>query len=323
MDTTGRSLFRGVILEKPCYNIPKAGGVIMKALAMGEILFDIIQEEEYLGGATLNVAVHLARLGVESYVLSGLGADERGTRARNMLEAQQVRMDYLPEVAYPTGTVHVTLHKGIPSYDISENSAWDYMDVDHQEFQEILDTPWELLCCGTLAQRTENNRVLFSQIFRAGNYRHLFFDVNLRTNGYSEEVIQSTMEYTTILKISDEELSTVSRALFGRELEIPLFFQLLLEDYPVEMMILTQGAKGSTIFHEENTKGTLIPAGKVDVVDTVGAGDSFSGAFLASILNDEDPECAAKKGSLLADFVVGHHGATPEMPEDLRKRLVE
>ncbi len=295
----------------------------MKSLAMGEILFDIIQGEEYLGGATLNVAVHLARLGGESYVLSGLGADERGLRAREILEAEQVHMDYLPEVAYPTGTVDVTLHKGIPSYNISPNSAWDYMDVDHQELQEILDTPWDLLCCGTLAQRTENNRVLFSQIFRAGNYRHLFFDVNLRTNGYSDEVIQSTMEYTTILKVNNEELPTVSRALFGRELEIPLFFQLLLEDYPVEIMILTQGSKGSTVFHEENTKGTLIPTGNVTVVDTVGAGDSFSGAFLASLLKDDAPERAARKGSILADFVVGHHGATPEMPEDLRSRLVE
>ncbi len=289
---------------------------------MGEILFDIIEENEYLGGATLNVAVHLARLGVESYVLSGLGADNRGDKARQLLASEEVHTNYLPELSkYPTGTVEVTLEKGIPSYNISKGSAWDNMQLSSEAFQQLLDTPWDLLCCGTLAQRTEQNRILFGQIFKAGNFGDLFFDVNLRPNSYTEEVIQTTMDYTTILKINDEELPIVSRMLFGRELDAPLFFQMLQEDYPVEILILTLGKKGARIFHQDSHKGTLIQAGKVQVVDTVGAGDSFSGAFLASLLHGATPEDAARKGSLLADFVVGHHGATPELTHEVRRQI--
>ncbi len=294
---------------------------MQKTLAMGEILFDIIEGNEYLGGATLNVAVHLARLGAESYVLSGVGADDRAEKARQLLASEGVRTDYLPELAYPTGTVKVTLTDGIPSYNISKGSAWDNMDLDNQEFREILDTPWDLLCCGTLAQRTENNRVLFSQIFRAGNFRHLFFDVNLRPDSYNDEVIQTTMEYATILKINDEELPVVSRALFGRELEMPLFLQLLFEDYPVEILLLTRGAKGASVYYDEHPKGVHIPAGKVHVVDTVGAGDSFSGAFLAFLLRGDSPEEAARKGAIMADYVVTQHGATPTLTEEMRRQL--
>ncbi len=292
-----------------------------KSLAMGEILFDIIEGEEYLGGATLNVSIHLARLGVESYVLSGVGPDQRGTKAKDILHSEGVRTEYLPEVGYPTGIVEVFLEEGIPTYNISTGSAWDNMDLENNQLREILDTPWDLICCGTLAQRTENNRVLFSQILRAGNYEHLFFDVNLRKDSYSDEVIQTTMDYATIVKINDEELSTISRVLFGRELEAPLFFQLLQEDYPTEIFILTLGAKGAIIYDMENPHGVTIPAGSVPVIDTVGAGDSFSGAFLAALLQDESPEEAGRKGSLLADFVVQHHGATPQLTREIQATL--
>lgn len=297
----------------------------MKTLSFGEILFDRIDGDDYFGGASANIAVHLSRFGAESYMLSALGQDVLGNVASEFLASEKIKSDYIySSPHHPTGVVEVQVTNGIPSYDIREGSAWDCITPDDESLRKMMAEKWDLLYCGTLAQRTESNRRLLNTVLENGDYKELFFDVNIRQNYYSKEIIENTMKYTSILKLNDEELPLVSKLLFASEMSAEDFFAKAREEYPLKLLVLTCGPEGAELYHEE-TKGKAlkIPSSKVFVIDTVGAGDSFSGTFLSYYLKGDSLEKAAKKASLVADFVVGHSGATPLLDENILEALAK
>jgi fructokinase len=295
----------------------------MKTLSFGEILFDRIEGEHYFGGAPANVAVHLSRFGAASHMLSALGDDVPGEEAREILAEEGIRLDYVftsPDA--PTGIVEVQVVEGIPSYDIREGSAWDSISPDKESLDKLLKENWDLIYCGTLAQRTEGNRALIMKVLEEGQYRHIFFDVNIRQNYYSAEIIRETLRYSTILKLNDEELPLVSRLIYKEDLKGEEFFARASADFPLELLVLTLGPDGSELYHKDTEgKALPVPSGKVSVVDTVGAGDSFSGTFLSCFLRGESLEEAGRKASLVADFVVSQSGATPRLTPELQAEL--
>ncbi len=295
----------------------------MKTLSFGEILFDRIDGTDHFGGAPVNVAVHLARLGAESYMLSALGDDEPGAEAERILKRENLKTDFLQTgSSHPTGLVEVTVHEGIPAYDIKEGAAWDCIELSREQLEKLKSLELDLMYCGSLAQRTESNRKLLHELLPSLHYRHLFFDVNLRQEYYSEDVIRETIVYTTLLKLNDEELPVISKLLFGTELSGREFFEKASKEYKLEMLVLTLGPSGAEIYHAD-TGGTAlpVPTDKVKVVDTVGAGDSFSGAFLYFYLTGDSLEKAGWKAARLADYVVSHAGALPVMDETIRGTL--
>jgi len=285
----------------------------MKTLGFGEILYDRIEGEDYFGGAPVNVSVHLSRMGADSYIISSLGNDDKGKEAEIILRSENVKTDFLQlNSIYPTGIVEVTMEDGFPSYDIKKGSAWDYIHLTDKQMNKLFDIEWDLIYCGSLAQRTSSNRELLRKIIPYLKYRHFFFDVNLRQDYFSENVIRNTIAQATILKMNDEELPVISELLFGEKLSIQAFFKEISSVYNLELLVLTMGASGATIFNEEDINNPLFfPAEKVEVVDTVGAGDSFSGAFVYSYLNGENLEIAGKKAAKLASFITGQSGALP------------
>jgi fructokinase len=297
----------------------------MKTLSFGEILFDRIDGDDYFGGASANIAVHLSRFGAESYMLSALGQDVLGNEASEFLASEKIKSDYIySSPHHSTGVVEVQVTNGIPSYDIHEGSAWDCITPDDESLRKMMAEKWDLLYCGTLAQRTESNRRLLNTVLENGDYKELFFDVNIRQNYYSKEIIENTLKYTSILKLNDEELPLVSKLVFGSEMTAEDFFVRATEEYPVKLLVFTCGSEGAELYHKE-TKGKAlrIPSRKVFVIDTVGAGDSFSGTFLFYYLKGDPLEKAGKKASLVADFVVGHSGATPILDENILEALAE
>ena len=170
----------------------------MKTLSFGEILFDRIDGKDHFGGAPVNVAVHLARLGAESYMLSALGDDQPGSEAEKILNRENLKTDFLQTgSSRPTGLVEVTVQEGIPSYDIKEGAAWDYIELSQEQLKKLKSIKLDLMYCGSLAQRTDSNRQLLHELLPTLHYRHLFFDVNLRQEYYSEDVIRQTIIYTT------------------------------------------------------------------------------------------------------------------------------
>lgn len=293
----------------------------MRALSFGEILWDIIEDQEHIGGAPFNLAAHLAQMGAESALVSSVGEDDRGLRALRSVEQFRVMSDYIrsnPEL--PTGTVLVSLDaQGKPSYDIRSGSAWDSIKLDQKHLSSISAESWDVVAFGTLAQRSKENRVTLQQLVEAAAAREVFFDVNLRLDYYSKQLLHDSMGMASILKLNDEELDTVSELLFDKVMPEQDFCTRLEERWGVHTVVLTRGKLGSSVF----SKGRLvhIPVVDVRVEDTVGAGDSYSAAFLYAYFITEDVEKAANLAALVSSYVASRNGAVPAYDEPVRKAI--
>ena len=209
----------------------------------------------------------------------------------------------------PTGTVQVTLDdKGIPSYDITRDVAWDNIPFT-PEMKELA-ARTTAVCFGSLMQRNDVSRTTAMEFIKAMPADALkVFDINLRQHYYSKELITASLEISDILKINDEEIRVVAD-LFGLEGTDQDACRQLIKDFSLKLVILTKGADGSEVITEDEV--IVQKVGKVDVVDTVGAGDSFTAAFIVSYLNGESFETAQKKASDTAAYVCAHKGAMPE-----------
>lgn len=292
----------------------------MRTLALGEILWDIIDGKAHIGGSPFNVAVHLAKMGAESHLVSSVGADHLGTSANEHARNFGVHTGFITTLQdKPTGTVLVELKDGQPTYDIVEGVAWDQITLDEGQIADLLATNWDYLIFASLAQRTEANRLLYRRILDKINATDIFFDVNLRQSYFDKEIVESSLNYTTILKLNDEEVSTISNLIYGKSLDFKAFAERTSETYNAHTICITRGADGVLVY----SKGHFydIPGVKVTVADTVGAGDSFSAAFLYTFKRTGDAALAAERGCQLGAFVASQNGAVPDYTEALNIAL--
>ena len=226
-----------------------------------------------------------------------------------MLNEKQLR-HIMPRVPYPTGTVQVSLDaEGVPTYDIREGVAWDNIPFT-AELEEVA-KQCRAVCFGSLAQRSAVSRDTIRRFLAATPKDCLrIFDINLRQTFYSKEIIQESLKLCNVLKINDEELITIGR-LFGYPgLDMSNKCWLILGKYNLDMLVLTCGVNGSYVFTPGNMSFKETP--KVQVADTVGAGDSFTGAFCASILKGKSVEEAHRLAVQTSAFVCTQNGAMPE-----------
>jgi len=280
-------------------------------VGLGEILWDVFPDRKILGGAPANFAYHVSQFGYNGYAVSTIGNDVLGKEILSSLAEKE--LNYLLEITdYPTGTVKVTLDSaGIPQYEICENVAWD--NIPFTTGTENLAKNTEAVSFGSLAQR---NRVSGDTIRRFLNAMpdksYKIFDINLRQHFYTKEVIDESLKLSNILKINDEEVIVVSQ-LFGmkgyNEQDV---CKQISEDYELDIVILTKGTEGSFIFSAEET--SFLPTPKVHVADTVGAGDSFTAAFLASYMQGSCIKDAHKLSVEVSAYVCTQHGAMPKLP---------
>ena len=270
-------------------------------IGIGEALFDVLPEGKKLGGAPANFAYHVSQFGIESCAVSAKGDDELGKELIAELDVHHLNYQ-IETVDYPTGTVQVSLDaNGIPAYDIKEGAAWDNMPFTPALEEKAKNCT--AVCFGSLAQRNEVSRNTIHRFLdtmpnEEGRYK--VFDINLRQGFFTKEIITESIKRCNILKINDEELITISR-LFGYPgIDLQNKCWLLLGKYNLKMLILTCGVNGSYVFTTGEV--SFIETPKVEVADTVGAGDSFTGAFVASILRGksvrEAHELAVKVSAL-------------------------
>lgn len=293
----------------------------MKILCFGEILWDHIGKEYHLGGAPLNFAAHSARLGSESYLISAVGRDDLGSKALGEAGKIGVKTDYVTPVDHPTGVVEVSMDGGIPSYEIVTGTAWDNILMTEESQEEILNAQWDLFYMGTLAQRSRTNGdLLHKTLLNRLKAKSVFFDVNLRQDYYDRDVMERSLEHTTILKLNDEELPVTGALLYEEEMPPASLFARLRSDYPrLEMMILTKGADGADIINSQGLRHYPIESGVVPV-DTVGAGDSYSGAFCYAWHHTGDLDRSARFAQDVADRVVSQAGALPDYGREILER---
>ena len=294
----------------------------IKALTFGEALFDIIKGTAHLGGAPLNLAAHLAKLGAKPAVITAVGKDELGKTLLARTEEMGVDTSYiLIDKKKPTGTVTVELeNEGIPVFTINKGVAWDAITPDESKFEALAAEEWDVFCFGTLAQRSEENRRTLKRLLSEIKARHFFYDVNLRAGFFRKEWILSSLEHSTILKMNKEEAVAISSMLFGTLHTCKTLCRLLTDRYPkISVICITKGPEGAVVYHEgvyEEVETT-----PVEVADTVGAGDAFSAGFLYTFLSGYGVSKAVSVANMLGTYVASKPGAVPEYSEELIKEL--
>lgn len=285
---------------------------------MGEALWDLLPEGKKIGGAPANFAYHVSQFGLPSCVVSAVGDDALG---REIVESFNSKgFNYLIDtVPYPTGTVQVEIDQaGIPEYDIKENVAWD--NIPYTPELQALAMRTKAVCFGSLAQRNAVSRNTINSFLDAmpkSGDSLVVFDVNLRQGFYDKEILCNSMQRCNILKINDEELVTVSRMFGYPDIGLQEKCQILIGKYNLKILILTCGINGSYVF----TPGRVSfqPTPKVEVADTVGAGDSFTAAFTAAILKGNTIEEAHALAVRTSAYVCTQNGAMPLLPSSLTR----
>jgi len=295
-------------------------------IGLGEALFDCLPEGRKLGGAPANFAYHVSQFGLDSCAISAIGDDELGKEIVDTFK--KVGLTHiLPVVEQPTGTVQVTLDEnGVPQYEICLGVAWDNIPLTDEMLQMARSA--QAICFGSLAQRSQTSRETIQAFLDAAPKDAMrVFDINLRQQWYSKEVIEASLTRANVLKINDEELDVVAAML----LDVPSVSEhFIAEDpakacavcrdliarYDLQMVILTCGAVGSYVFSA--TEESYVATPKVQVADTVGAGDSFTAAFVAQTLLGKSIRDAHEKAVKVSAFVCTQAGAMPVLPKNLK-----
>ncbi|HHV97407.1 MAG TPA: carbohydrate kinase [Clostridiaceae bacterium] len=313
-------------------------------VGVGEILWDMLPSGKELGGAVTNFAYHAFALGADAYVVSAVGDDELGREIIAKVDELGLSTRYIQlDAKHPTGTVDVTLDaNGIPSYVIHENVAWDYIKFTKEAFD--LAKKADAICFGSLAQRSQTSRnTIISFLENSCNENNdrclRVFDINLRQNFYNREIIHQSLQYANALKLNDEELKVIDELLglseslgLSKDLNVkttglsenmsPFIHDILnhlAEKYSLDLIVLTRGDKGSILF----SKGQFSEHSgfRVEVADTVGAGDAFTAAVVMGYLHCLDLDQISNIANKLASYVCSQKGGTPNLPDELKRLL--
>ncbi|MBR0533548.1 MAG: carbohydrate kinase [Bacteroidales bacterium] len=277
-------------------------------VGIGEILFDLLPSGAQLGGAPANFAYHVCCLGGRGVAVSAIGKDKLGEEVKTILASKKLEA-VLPEVDYPTGVVHVDLDgRGVPQYTIVEDVAWDNVPYT-QEMKELARNA-AAVCFGTLAQRNPVSRATVMNFIADMPADSLkVYDINLRQHFYSRVIIEDSLRVADILKINDEEIAVVSD-LLGLDASPEQACRSLISMYGLRLVILTKGADGSEVITPDAKYSVECP--KVKIADTVGAGDSFTAAFVQAYLRGDSIENCHNIANRISAFVCSRSGAMPD-----------
>ena len=276
-------------------------------VGIGELLWDVFPDHKKAGGAPINFVYHAAQLGAKAYAISAVGNDENGTEILAELKKSGIN-GIIATTNFPTGTVEVKLKDGIPDYTIVEDVAWDHIPLE-PEAEEILRKA-DAVCYGTLASRNENSRKNILKMLSFVQPEAIrLYDINLRQSYYSAGLIDTLLTHANVFKINIDEMA-VLRPLLDLKGSDEEVCRILMKRYGLKYLIFTAGEKFSRIYSETET--SYIETPQVKVADTVGAGDSFSGAFVYALLSGKSLREAHLTAVNVSAFVCTREGAWPK-----------
>lgn len=287
----------------------------IKCAGLGEVLFDVYPTGPKIGGAPANFAYHCRQNGLEAMAISSVGTDDLGFKARDLLAAR-----FLPalllENSKVTGAVNITLSDtGVPTYTFVEDTAYD--NIPSSEVALDIARELDLICFGSLAQRGKVSHNSIMEILDAmpkGSLR--IFDVNLRRQYFTKEIIEESLKRTEIFKCNEDELPILCK-FAGIEKADANEYNKYLRNRGIDCFIFTEGSLQSTVFL--NDEVSTLPTPKVEAVDTVGAGDSFTATIISRLMQGHSLVSAHKKACELASYVCTQTGAMPDVPTELLK----
>ncbi|MBZ5552728.1 MAG: carbohydrate kinase [Acidobacteriia bacterium] len=283
-------------------------------VGLGEILWDLLPSGMQLGGAPANFAFHARALGADAVVASSVGADEPGRGILDHLDSLGLNHDYIiTDPVHPTGAVWVNIDRnGNPAYVIHEHVAWDFLPLTRQWLG--LAGRADAICFGSLAQRSEVSRTTIRALLEKTSPNALrIFDVNLRAPFFTREVIETSLQLATVLKVSRDELPVVARLLSMSE-HGPILLNTIMQRYNLRLIALTRGGEGSVLY--SGGRSSDHPGYRVEVIDSVGAGDAFTAALALGMLKGYDLDRINDSANRVASFVCSQAGATPALPEE-------
>ena len=293
-------------------------GKNLKAVAYGEVLWDFFANEKKIGGAPLNVALRMKTLGCEVAMISCVGDDEDGEVIINQVKSLGLETDSIVKAeGFPTGLVNVTLNeRGSASYEISYPSAWDKIELN--DLARKLAADADVLIYGSLICRDEVSRQSLEELLKTKACK--VFDVNLRKPHYSYEILEQLMLSADFIKFNDEELLEITAAMQSPFTSLEDNMQFISERTKVKAMCVTKGKHGALLMWE----GKLYENGgyPVEVVDTVGAGDSFLATLITSLLMDKLPQTSLDLACAVGALVAAAPGANPEISNSGIEKLM-
>jgi fructokinase len=292
-------------------------------VGLGEALFDCFSENRVvLGGAPANFAVHANQLLAgrgEGVVASRVGDDELGERYSRELSLRGMSADYLEGTAdYPTGTVDVELDGGKPTYQINENVAWDHLQ--YTDSWADLAPRASAVCFGTLAQRSPESREAIHEFLKNAPHALKVCDINLRLHYYTADIIHASLSAADIVKLNEEELITVGKALDEEVLEASTDDRVekLIREFDLRLLALTRGKDGTVLYGAgEKVTGEPVEFSRHPHADDVGAGDACCAAITVGLLLEMSLPEIANLANRVGAYVASQPGATPVLPGEI------
>jgi fructokinase len=290
-------------------------------VGVGEVLWDLLLTGPQLGGAPANFAYHARALGAQVQFITRVGNDDYGReiirRFRDMgLSEATVQID---ETA-PTGAAKVVLSgDGLAHFTVLENVAWDYIAATPEALAAASGA--NAICFGSLAQRCESSRNTIRQLIAETPSNALrVLDINFRQQFYSNEVIEASLQLANVLKLNDDELPRLA-AMLKLSGSTEQQIDRLAQTFDLRLIALTRGPQGSLLFQREGKRWSNCPSHPVKVVDTVGAGDSFTAALVLGLLVKMDLDEINSIANEVARYVCSQAGGTPTLPAEFARKF--
>lgn len=281
-------------------------------IGIGEILWDMLPDGKMLGGAPANFAYHTHQLGSDGIVISAVGDDILGKEIEEIVEGKGL-VNGLSKSTFPTGTVSVELTNGIPDYTIHENVAWDDIQLNEVAKEKLKQA--NAVCFGSLAQRCEmSQKAIWAALEMVPESCLKVFDINIRQSFFTKDLIDKSLLYADIFKINDEELE-LFQSMFQLEGSVDELCQQILVKYDLKLLTLTKGSDGSILYTP--TEKSDLPTPAVQVIDTIGAGDSFNATMVMGLLYNKPLKVIHNNAIKVSAFVCTQKGATPVLPNNL------
>jgi fructokinase len=289
----------------------------MKILSIGEVLWDVFPDAEKLGGAPFNFCYHAHRLGHEVLFLSAVGEDRRGDAVLDQARSMGFATDFIRRAEAPTGTVTVALDAaGIPTFTIHRPAAYDLLRLSEGDLAAIAAWRPDWIAFGTLHQMDASIRALLGRLVETNPQARRLYDINLRKESYTPELIAGLLPLANVVKLNDDEVAGMESMFPPAAGSIEAFCSSWSARYNWEAMCVTLGARGCAVL--VGAEFAEVPGYKVNVVDTVGSGDAFTAAFLHGL---EKKWPAARIGDFanrLGALVASRAGGVPSWsPEEI------
>ena len=294
----------------------------VRVVCLGEILWDIVDDQRHAGGAPLNFCYHAHQAGAQATIVSRVGSDADGKDLRRYMESLGLDSSLVQvDETLPTGTVRaIRQSNGDMTYQFPDACAWDAIQLD--SYVEMMVQSADIIAFGTLAQRRDGSRrsILDALALAGKNSKsRAFLDINLRPPFYTDLIIRDSLEAANILKMNEDELAIVGQLFVNGESNEALIAKLLMEQFSIETVVLTRGADPAMAWHENET--ATASAAPVTVADTIGCGDAFSAHFITGLASGLSLQKALEQGVRAGAVVATRHGGTPAYTQNDLNRV--